>query len=154
MTSIKRATGTDGRTLCASPALPPALPPDSEYRCISLAIAGNNPEADTVFVRGTSDVFNLEKKVSKPSQPKKKLNWVVFSATQSYQNNYEYKLNGEYFGSLSYAVKLALSDLSAKTSFSELFELIQSKRTNMKVSGYPQRPMIDGADFYKNQIAF
>lgn len=118
------------------------------------ATRGNNTEVDTVFVRGTSDVFNLEKKVSKPSQPKKKLDWIVFSATQPYQNNYEYKLNGAYFGSLSYAVQLALSELSTKISFSELFELIQSKRTNMKVSGYPQRPMIDGADFYKKQFAF
>ncbi len=118
------------------------------------ATRGNNTEVDTVFVRGTSDVFNLGTKISAHSQPKKKLDWVVFSATQSYQNNYEYKLNGEYYGSLSYAVNLALSELSAKISYSELFESIQSQRTNMKVSGYPQRPMIDGADFYKNQIAF
>jgi len=118
------------------------------------ATRGNNPEADSLVVRGTNDIFNLgTKKITHP-QPKKKLDWVVFSATQSYQNNYEYKLNGEYFGSLSYAVNLALSELSAKMSYSELFELIQSKRTNMKVSGYPQRPMIDGADFYKKQIAF
>jgi len=118
------------------------------------ATRGNNTEADSVFVRGTSDVFNLEKRVRKPSPPKKNLDWVVFSATQSYQNNYEFKLNGEYFGSLSYAVRLALSELSAKMSFSELFESILTQRTNMKVSGYPQRPMIDGADFYKKQIAF
>ena len=31
---------------------------------------------------------------------------------QSYQNNYEYKLNVEYYGLLSYAVKLALCELS------------------------------------------
>jgi len=143
LTQMRRKIGKDGSMLVVIDA------------CHSGdATRGNNTETDSVVVRGTNDIFNLgTKKISHP-QPKKKLDWVVFSATQSYQNNYEYKLSGEYFGSLSYAVKLALSELSAKISFSELFELIQSKRTNMKVSGYPQRPMIDGADFYKKQIAF
>jgi hypothetical protein len=118
------------------------------------ATRGNNSEADSAVLRGTNDIFNLGTKKITQLQPKKKLDWVVFSATQPYQNNYEYKLNGEYFGSLSYAINLAISELSTQVSFSKLFELIQSKRTNMKVSGYPQRPMIDGADFYQKQIAF
>ena len=118
------------------------------------ATRGDRSDNDSLVIRGTNDIFKLEGSKSTHSQMRRELEWVVFSASQSYQNNYEYKLNGEYFGSLSYAIKLAFNELSEKSSFSDFFSLIQSKRTNMNVARYPQRPMIDGTDFYQKQIAF
>ena len=118
------------------------------------ATRGDRSDDDSLVIRGTNDIFKLEGSKSTHSQMRRELEWVVFSASQSYQNNYEYKLNGEYFGSLSYAIKLAFNELSEKSSFSDFFSLIQSKRTNMNVARYPQRPMIDGTDFYQKQIAF
>lgn len=118
------------------------------------ATRGNYSETDSLFVRGTSDVFKREAKSGITQQLPKTLEWVVISATQAYQNNYEYKLNGEYFGSLSYAVKLAFDDLPGPISFLELFDKIKAKRTAMNVARYPQRPLIDGTDFYQKQIAY
>lgn len=118
------------------------------------ATRGKNEQSDNIVVRGTSDVFFAEPPKKNYRKNVKPIEWVVISASLPYQNNYEYKMNGEYFGSLSYSVKLAFNDISNKSSFSDLFELIKTKRIEMKVTTYPQRPMIDGADIYKNQKAF
>lgn len=118
------------------------------------ATRGRNEEPDSILVRGTSDVFFAESSKKNHRQTVKPIEWVVISASLPYQNNFEYKMNGEYFGSLSYSVKLAFNELTNENSFSDLFELIKTKRTEMKVAIYPQRPMIDGADIYKNQKAF
>jgi hypothetical protein len=118
------------------------------------ATRGNGNENDTLMIRGTADVFQAGLRKNYVPKPEKPLDWVVISATQSYQNNYEYLLNGEYFGSLSYAIKLSLSDSSGKEDFMDLFNTIKSKREEMDVARYPQRPMIEGGNYYQKQKAF
>lgn len=76
------------------------------------------------------------------------------SATQPYQNNYEYKVNGTYYGSLSYAIKLSLPDLTNEDDFASMFKIIQKRREDMNVANYPQRPMIQGDSYYLKQKIF
>ncbi|MEI6679841.1 MAG: caspase family protein [Mariniphaga sp.] len=109
---------------------------------------------DSIVVRGTSEIFQAVAKKSYSPHIHKPLEWVVISASQSYQNNFEYRLNDQYFGSLSYAVKLALSDLSGKEDFVDFFNQMKIKREVMNVARYPQRPMIEGDNLYKNQKIF
>jgi len=116
------------------------------------ATRGN--ENDTLMIRGTADVFQTGAKKSYEPKTEKPLDWVVISAAQSYQNNYEYLLNKEYFGSLSYAIKLALNNLSGEEDFLDFFNTIKSKREEMNVARYPQRPMIEGGIYYQKQKAF
>jgi hypothetical protein len=118
------------------------------------ATRGNSSEYDTISVRGTSEVFQIGLKAKFNPKLVKTVDWVVISATQSYQNNYEYKVNGTYYGSLSYAIHLALPELTNKDDFNGMFKAIQKSREDMNVSRYPQRPMIDGDRFYLNQKVF
>jgi len=115
---------------------------------------GNDNPNDSISVRGTNEVFQLGAKRSFVAKPIKKIDWVEISATQSYQNNYEYKVNGSYYGSLSYAIKLTLPFLTGNEDFSDMFKTIQKKREEMNVSRYPQRPMIEGESIYLNQKVF
>jgi len=118
------------------------------------ATRGTGSEMDTVVVRGTADVFQAGMKKNFVPRPEKPLDWVVISASQSYQNNWEFLHNGEYFGSLSYAINLTLNDLSGKENFLDLFNDIKKKREEMNVARYPQKPMIEGGNYYQNQKAF
>lgn len=118
------------------------------------ATRGNKDANESIVVRGTSDIFQATGKKSYKPHLAKPLDWVVFSASQSYQNNYEYKLNNEYFGSLSYALKLALNGMSGNEDFREFFKVIQKKRDEMNVVRYPQRPMIEGDSYYQIQKVF
>lgn len=119
------------------------------------ATRGRNSDTDTLIFRGTSEVFQLPKKTDKTKRfLPSKLDWVVISASLSNQRNYEYALGNTYYGSLSFSLKLALGELTVQDSFTDLFRLITSKRVEMNVSGYPQRPMIEGDDFYQRQKAF
>jgi hypothetical protein len=116
------------------------------------ATRGNNNENDSIVVRGTSEVFQAGKKGNFVPNPLKLVDWVVISAAQSYQNNYEYRFNGTYYGSLSYAIKLAMPDLTDEDDFAGMFKIIQKRREAMNVARYPQRPMIEGE--YLNQKVF
>jgi hypothetical protein len=118
------------------------------------ATRGKSSDYDTSVVRGTSEVFQIGLKGKYNPSLVKTVDWVVISATQSYQNNYEYKVNGTYYGSLSYAIHLALPELINKDDFNGMFKAIQKGREDMNVSRYPQRPMIDGDRFYLNQKVF
>jgi metacaspase-1 len=118
------------------------------------ATRGNGSENDTLMIRGTDEVFQIGKRKEFVPQNTNPIGWVVISASQSYQNNYEYKLNGEYFGSLSYAVKLALGELSDKEDFLGFFKQVKMKRQEMKVVRYPQTPMIEGDNYFQNQKVF
>lgn len=118
------------------------------------ATRGNSNENDSIVVRGTSEIFQAGKKGNFVANALKLVDWVVISATQSYQNNYEYRVNSTYYGSLSYAIKLALPDLKNEDDFAYMFKIIQKRREEMNVSRYPQRPMIEGDRFYLNQKVF
>jgi hypothetical protein len=109
---------------------------------------------DSIVVRGTDEVFKLGTKKNPTRQSAKKIDWVEISATQPYQNNYEFRLNGMYYGSLSYAIKMILPELTDNDDFVSMFKLIQKKREEMNVSRYPQRPMIEGERIYLNQKVF
>ncbi len=116
---------------------------------------GETDVNDSIVIRGTNEVFNIgAKRDFKVKSVVKKIDWVEISATQSYQNNYEFKINGMYYGSLSYAIKLTLPELTYGSDFTTLFKLIQQKREEMNVSRYPQRPMMLGNSFYLNQKVF
>lgn len=115
---------------------------------------GNDNPNDSIIVRGTNEVFQMGVNRSSFAKSIKKIDWVEISATQSYQNNYEYKVNDSYYGSLSYAIKLTLPGLTGNENFSDMFKTIQKKREEMNVSRYPQRPMIEGESIYLNQKVF
>lgn len=118
------------------------------------ATRGKKAKYDSVIVRGTSDIFQAEGKKRVSFIPRKSVDWVAISATQPYQNNYEYKIGGKYYGSLSYAIFLALPGLTSKDNYSRMFKAVQKNREEMDVSRYPQRPMIEGDSFYLNQPVF
>lgn len=118
------------------------------------ATRGNSNENDSIVVRGTSEVFQAGAKGSFVPNPLKLVDWVVISAAQSYQNNYEYRFNGTYYGSLSYAIKLAMPSLTDEDDFAGMFKIIQKRREDMNVARYPQRPMIEGDSLYLNQKVF
>jgi Caspase domain len=118
------------------------------------ATRGERSENDSIVVRGTSEVFQAGHKSSFVAKHLKLVDWVVISATQPYQNNFEYKVNGSYYGSLSYAIKLSLPDLTNEDDFAALFKIIQKRRTEMNVVNYPQRPMIQGDSYYLKQKVF
>jgi hypothetical protein len=118
------------------------------------ASRGKRSENDSVIVRGTTEVFKARTKRSIVVKSLKLIDWVEISATQPYQNNYEYKVNGTYYGSLSYAIKLSLPDLTNEDDFAAMFKIIQKKRAEMNVANYPQRPMIQGDSYYLKQKVF
>jgi hypothetical protein len=118
------------------------------------ATRGKGIDNDSIVVRGTPDIFQENSKRRVAPKPVKSIDWIVISATQPYQNNYEYKVNGIYYGSLSYAIFLAFPGLTTKDNFTGLFRAIQKNREEMDVSRYPQRPMIEGDSFYLNQPVF
>jgi hypothetical protein len=118
------------------------------------ATRGNGDENDSIVIRGTTEIFKPGAKQKLVTKPLKPIDWVVISATQPYQNNYEYKVNGSYYGSLSYAIKLTLPDLTEKDDFTSMFKAIQKSREDMSVSRYPQRPMIQGGRYYLNHKVF
>ena len=118
------------------------------------ATRGNSSDYDTIVVRGTSEIFQNGSKGKYISRPVKMLDWVVISATQSYQNNYEYKVNGTYYGSLSYAINLAFLELTNQDDFTGMFKAIQKSKEDMSISRYPQRPMIEGDRYYLSQKVF
>jgi hypothetical protein len=118
------------------------------------ASRGERSENDSVIVRGTTEVFQVRTKRTFVAKPFKLVDWVEISATQPYQNNYEYKVNGKYYGSLSYAIKLSLPDLTNEDDFAAMFKIIQKRRTEMNVANYPQRPMIQGDSYYLKQKVF
>jgi hypothetical protein len=118
------------------------------------ATRGNSIENDSICVRGTDEIFQAGPMAKFSAAKLKTINWVVISATQSYQNNYEYRSNESYYGSLSYAIKLALEEITNENDLNSMFRLIQKKRTDMNVSRYPQRPMIEGDIYYLNQKVF
>lgn len=116
------------------------------------ATRGNVNDSDSIFIRGTSEVFQAGTQKGYTGNVLKPVDWVVISAAQSYQNNYEYRNNGSFYGSLSYAIKLTLPDITDKENFSDMFKIIQKRREEMNVARYPQRPMIEGE--YLNQKVF
>ena len=84
------------------------------------ATRGELNEDDDVIIRGTSEIFKAEKTAVYEIRNSGMIEWVVISATQPHQNNYEYKISDSYFGSLSYAVKLALPELKSEADFTQL----------------------------------
>ncbi len=117
------------------------------------ATRGNGDENDSIVIRGTPDIFKPGAKQKFVAKPVKSIDWVEIRASQPNQNNYEYKVNGSYYGSLSYAIKLTLPDLTGKDDFTNMFKAIQKNREDMNVSRY-QRPMIQGERYYLNQKVF
>jgi len=118
------------------------------------ATRGNKNGNDSILVRGTTEIFQMESPKGFAVKPSGLIDWVVISATQPYQNNYEYKVYGSYYGSLSYAIKLALPDLTDNDDFAGMFKIIQKRREEMNVTRYPQRPMIEGDIYYLKQKVF
>ena len=57
-----KATGTDAGATFTSPSLPPLLPPPAENSCKSLAIVGNNSEADAELHKREKPAFSGEKR--------------------------------------------------------------------------------------------
>ena len=115
---------------------------------------GDDNPNDSIIVRGTNEVFQMGANRSSFAKSIKKIDWVEISATQPYQNNYEFRLNRMYYGSLSYAIKMILPELTNKDDFVSMFKLIQKKREEMNVSRFPQRPMIEGESIYLKQKVF
>lgn len=139
LSSIKKAIGENGNLMVIIDA------------CHSGG--GTRSEEDSVITRGTSAKFNHSIKVV-GSKKQLKLNWVAISASQSYQTNYEYRFNGTYYGSLSYALKLAFGELTKNETMEEFFTIIEQKREQMKVSKYPQTPSLEGENMYLQKKIF
>lgn len=61
-------------------------------------------EMDQECLRGTNDCFIIP--TSTPLEPQSRLpiEWICLSACKDYENNYEWKVDNQYFGRLSYAL--------------------------------------------------
>jgi hypothetical protein len=118
------------------------------------ATRGRKSRKDNTVFRGTSEIFQIGPRTKFNGQPSTPLEWIEISAAKSDQNNYEYKLNDSYYGSLSYAIKLALPVLINDDDYGGMFTKIQQKRQEINVTRYPQTPMIDGDSIYLKQKVF
>lgn len=113
-------------------------------------------EQTELVIRGTAENFIIPKLINNNPRTNntKNLEWVVISACMPYQNNYEYKKDAIYYGSLSYAFVLAMGDLKQGITFNELFKVIQQKRKEINVFNFPQDPSIEGELMDRNSNIF
>lgn len=58
------------------------------------------------YRRGTNDCFIIPAPTPTPleRESRRPIDWLCLSACKSYESNYEYKINNQYFGRLSYAI--------------------------------------------------
>ncbi|MCL2167910.1 MAG: caspase family protein [Lentimicrobiaceae bacterium] len=59
---------------------------------------------EDIIIRGTLDRFNIPGEFPKKNENEQPLQWIVISACLAYQNNYECKVDGKNYGSLSYSL--------------------------------------------------
>ena len=64
----------------------------------------DNDEISDAHRRGTSDCFIIPNTTSMGKHGQRQIDWICLSACKSYESNYECKINGRYYGRLSYAL--------------------------------------------------
>ena len=107
---------------------------------------GRNGE--DVVVRGTPDKFIIPN-VTRGNAPPNTTNWTTISASESYQSNFETRINGEWFGSLSYAIYSNKDNLNAD-SYLSIFSTLRETVTNLV--RFPQTPVIENGN--RNNVIF
>lgn len=103
-------------------------------------------------VRGVNEQFIIPIHNNSKQAPKT-TRWTTISACESFQSNYESKINGQWFGSLSYAIFANKEKLNAD-SYVSIFSAL--KHTLNDLVKYPQTPVIENGNknnkmFVKNE---
>lgn len=86
--------------------------------------------------RGTSDCFIIPASTPLVRRNRRPIEWVCFSACKDYESNYEWQVNGRYFGRLSYAIsRVAKSQMYINELIDALntqYELMQQTRSRIQ----------------------
>lgn len=107
---------------------------------------------DDFIVRGSTDKFIISS-ISKPSyKGVNPIQWIEISACKSYQSNYEYKIDGDSFGSLSYSLYL-MRDKIANQSL-KIIEDMLSGSISQLMNGRLQNPKIESNESLEKQVMF
>lgn len=107
-------------------------------------------DEDETVMRGVSNKFEIPQQTNAQSKLMP-IDWVVISACKPYMNNYECRIEGQHFGSLSYALYAQRSEISS-LSLSEI-----QQRTQQLLSSYipmPQSIMVESPASLSNQRIF
>ncbi len=94
------------------------------------------------IVRGTADKFKIPiiNRMQKEQSP---VNWATITACESYQNNFECKINNKNFGSLSYAIYSNKDKLNTN-SYLSVFSILKNAIFNL--IEYPQTPVLENGN--------
>jgi len=93
---------------------------------------GEEEEEADLIIRGTPERFIISGVFPKKSENKKPIQWIAISACKSYQNNYECKVNGKNYGSLSYSLYSLRKEIGG-VSLKSANDMISNTMQNMGV---------------------
>lgn len=104
--------------------------------------SGSRGLDDDVFIRGSSDYFDIPNVFPVTMENKVAVDWLFVAACEDYQVNYEYRDEaGVYYGSLSYTIAKS-SDVIGNILFTSAIEMWRQIMNNIK--RYPQTIVTDG----------
>lgn len=84
------------------------------------------------YRRGTNDCFIIPAPTPLERESRRPIDWLCLSACKSYESNYEYKINNQHFGRLSYAIScVARSQM-------QIDELIEALNTQYELMPLPR----------------
>lgn len=108
-------------------------------------------EENEIIIRGTADRFIIPHTAPAASIEPKPIQWTIISACKSYQNNYECKIDGQHFGSLSYALYTSRNEMG-NSQLDRIGEMLADKVSNLVP--WPQTVQIESAGADKTQRIF
>ena len=91
---------------------------------------GEEEEDEDIIIRGTSDRFIIPGDFPKKNGSKKPIQWIVISACLAYQNNYECKVDGKNYGSLSYSLYSLRKEIGG-VSLKNAYDMISLTMNNL-----------------------
>jgi len=101
---------------------------------------GEDENDDEVIARGTIDRFVIPLATKPKPKAENTTSWTTISASQSFQTNFESRIDGKWFGSLSYAIFYNKDKFNGNSYFS-IFEILKDKVNNLV--RFPQTPVIE-----------
>ena len=93
---------------------------------------GEEEDEEDVIIRGTPDRFIIPGNFPKKNEIRKPIQWIIISACLAYQNNYECKVNGKNYGSLSYSLYLLRKEIGG-VSLKNAYDMISNTMNSLGV---------------------
>jgi len=99
---------------------------------------------DEFIMRGAMDRFVIPLTERPARRPPNTTNWTTISASESFQSNFETRINGRWFGSLSYAIYSNRERISNADSYLFIFSILKGAVNNLV--RFPQTPVIENGN--------